>query len=106
MRDGTIAPCYGDGCGPQARAKATAVATATSGSETIEPMDVASVSVFSPPLVDRPSSVLNIQKKLLLTCSANMAPEAIASAMTTGGTPREPTIGEMMLAAVIAPTET
>ena len=50
--------------------------------------------------------MLNIQKKLLFTCSANMAPEAIDSAMTTGSTPSESTTGAMMPAAVIAPTDT
>ena len=87
-------------------AAATRLATSTSGSETTEPSEVASVSVFRLPLVERSSRVLNIQKKLLLTCRANIAPDAMASAMTTGSTPSEPTIGAMIPAAVIAPTET
>ena len=39
----------------------------TSGSETSAPNEVVMVSVFSVPLVERSSRVLNIQKKLLLT---------------------------------------
>ena len=36
--------------------------------------------------MDRPSRALNIQKKLLLTWSANGAPDAMASPTTTGAT--------------------
>ena len=52
-------------------------ATMTIGSDTTEATDVATVRVLRLPLVDRPSSALNIQKKLLLTWSANSAPDAM-----------------------------
>jgi hypothetical protein len=87
-------------------AAATRLASSTSGSETTAPREVARVRVFMLPLVERSSRVVNIQKKLLLTCRANIAPEAMARAITTGSTPRESTTGEMIPAAVIAPTET
>src|SRR5215212_4930936 len=72
----------------------------TIGSDTSEATDVATVRVFKLPLVDRPSRALNIQKKLLLTWSANSAPDAMASPTTTGATLREPRIGARMPAAV------
>src|SRR5699024_9181421 len=78
----------------------------TNGSETTEEMVVAMVIVFSAPLVVRPSRDLNIQKKLLLTCSANNAPEAIAKPIAIGLTATAPMIGAMMPAAAIAATDT
>src|SRR5215216_6282239 len=81
-------------------------ATMTIGSDTSEATEVATVRVLRLPLVDRPSSALNIQKKLLLTWRANSAPEAMASPTTTGATLREPRIGARMPAAVMAATDT
>src|SRR5215207_10856760 len=78
----------------------------TIGSDTTEATDVATVRVLRLPLVDRPSRALNIQKKLLLTCSANRAPDAMASPMTTGATLREPRIGAMIPDVVMAATDT
>jgi hypothetical protein len=45
----------------------TQLAKITIGSDTTDAMQVTIVSVLSAPLVERPSSPLNIQKKLLLT---------------------------------------
>src|SRR5699024_12601218 len=78
----------------------------TTGSETTEEIVVAMVMVFSAPLVVRPSRDLNIQKKLLLTCSANNAPQAIAKPIAIGLTATAPMIGAMMPAAAIAATAT
>ena len=77
-------------------------ARAGGGDRRAAPSEVAMVSVLSAPLVDRPSSDLNIQKKLLLTWSANIAPDAIASPMAMGEMVSESRIGAMIPAAVIA----
>ena len=63
----------------------------TIGNETSEPMAVTVVMVFKVPCVDRPSSDLYSQKKLLLTWSANSDPDAIASPTMTGATGKLPT---------------
>ena len=84
----------------------TTAASITSGSETTEATEVTSVRVLSVPLVDRPSSDLNIQKKLLLTCRANIAPDAMARPTAMGEMVSESRIGAMMPAAVIAATDT
>src|SRR4051794_25975739 len=65
----------------------------TIGSETSEAREVTIVRVLKVPWVDSPSSDLNIQKKLLLTCSANIAPEAMARPMTIGDTLIDPSTG-------------
>jgi hypothetical protein len=52
---------------PTWQVQAISDATMTIGSDTTEATDVATVRVLRLPLVDRPSSALNIQKKLLLT---------------------------------------
>ena len=77
----------------------------TIGNDTTAATDVAPVRVLRLP-VDRPRRALNIQKKLLLTCSANTAPDAMASPMTMGATLMEPRIGAMIPAAVMAATDT
>ena len=59
-------------------------AAITSGSDTTDATEVTRVSVLSVPFVERPSSDLNIQKKLLLTWSANIAPDAMASPIAMG----------------------
>ena len=60
---------------------------------------------MSVPWVVSLSSVWNIQKKLLFTCSANSAPEPMARPSTTAGTSMPPNIGASMPAAVMAATE-
>lgn len=65
-------------------------------------MVVTVVSDLRAPVVDRPSNDLNIQKKLLLTCNANNAPEAMARPIAIGLTAIEGRTGPMMPPAVIA----
>ena len=55
-------------------------------SEMTEARAVTKVSAFSAPLVVTCIIVWNIQKKLLLTCSANKAPEPMARPMMIGET--------------------
>jgi hypothetical protein len=63
------------------------------------------VSAFNVPSVVSPSSVWNIQKKLLFTCNANSAPEPTAKPSTTVGTSTLSNIGTSIPAAVMAATE-
>src|SRR5215204_3492906 len=63
-------PCPPD---PAGQVQAMSEATMTIGSDTSEATEVATVRVLRLPLVDRPRRALNIQKKLLLTWSANSA---------------------------------
>jgi uncharacterized protein len=73
--------------------------------ETADANAVTRVSALNVPSVVSPSSVWNIQKKLLFTCKANSAPEPIAKPSNTGGTSRLPNTGTSMPAAVMAATE-
>lgn len=70
--------------------------------EIIDANAVTRVSALNVPSVVSPSSVWNIQKKLLFTCNANSAPEPMAKPSTTVGTSRLPNIGASMPAAVMA----
>src|SRR5699024_5950040 len=78
----------------------------TTGRDTSEEIAVDTVIVFSAPLVVNPNKDLNIQKKLLLTRNANIAPEAIARPMTIGLTATTPNTGAIIPAAAMAATET
>src|SRR5919112_6260012 len=78
----------------------------TIGSETTEATEVTIVRVLKVPWVESPSKDLYIQKKLLLTWSANIAPEAMARPMTIGATSIDPSTGPMIPAAAMAATET
>ena len=77
----------------------------TIGSETIEGRDATIVRVLKVPWVESPSSDLNIWKKMLLTRSANSAPDAMTRPMTIGATSIEPSTGPIA-AAVMAATDT